>query len=88
MGNHIFPFFIILFSSAYLLLFDIAETSFIAKKWATRGEMCIVRRFHNYLISFLYYFNSRLMFDPFAKLVYDYMDGVRDIRKAKVCMYL
>ncbi|KAK4362717.1 hypothetical protein RND71_017958 [Anisodus tanguticus] len=27
---------------------------------------------------------SRLMFDPYSKLVYDYMGGVDDIRKAKV----
>lgn len=29
----------------------------------------------------------RLMFDPYAKIVYDYMGGIQDIRKAKVCMY-
>lgn len=28
------------------------------------------------------------MFDPFAKIVYDYMGGMEDIKKAKVCMYL
>jgi hypothetical protein len=27
------------------------------------------------------------MFDPYAKIVYDYMGGMEDIRKAKVCMY-
>jgi tRNA nucleotidyltransferase/poly(A) polymerase len=27
------------------------------------------------------------MFDPFAKIVYDYMGGMEDIKKAKVCMY-
>ena len=27
------------------------------------------------------------MFDPFAKVVYDYMGGIEDIKKAKVCMY-
>jgi tRNA nucleotidyltransferase/poly(A) polymerase len=28
------------------------------------------------------------MFDPFAKIVYDYMGGMEDIKKANVCMYL
>lgn len=28
------------------------------------------------------------MFDPYAKIVYDYMGGMEDIVKAKVCMYL
>lgn len=28
------------------------------------------------------------MFDPFAKIVYDYMGGMEDIIKAKVRMYL
>lgn len=28
------------------------------------------------------------MFDPFAKIVYDYVGGMEDIIKAKVCMYL
>lgn len=27
-----------------------------------------------------------LMFDPFAKIVYDYLGGLEDIRRAKVCM--
>lgn len=27
------------------------------------------------------------MFDPYAKIVYDYTGGMEDIRKAKVCMY-
>ena len=27
------------------------------------------------------------MFDPYAKLVYDYMGGIQDIRKSKVRMY-
>ena len=31
--------------------------------------------------SFLLY---RLMFDPYTKIVYDYMGGIQDIRKAKV----
>lgn len=26
----------------------------------------------------------RLMFDPYAKVVYDYLGGIEDIRKAKV----
>lgn len=30
----------------------------------------------------------RLMFDPYAKIVYDYMGGIEDITKTKVCMYL
>lgn len=44
----------------------------------------------NYLVVDLisFSFKRRLMFDPYAKLVYDYMGGVNDIRKAKVCMYL
>ncbi|RDY03610.1 pcnB, partial [Mucuna pruriens] len=29
-----------------------------------------------------------LMFDPYARIVYDYMGGMEDIIKAKVCMYL
>lgn len=28
------------------------------------------------------------MFNPFSNLVYDYMGGMEDIKKAKVCMYL
>lgn len=28
------------------------------------------------------------MFDPFAKIVYDYMGGMEDIKKTKVCIYL
>jgi len=28
------------------------------------------------------------MFDPYARIVYDYMGGMEDITKAKVCMYL
>lgn len=28
------------------------------------------------------------MFDPYARIVYDYMGGMEDIIKAKVCMYL
>lgn len=28
------------------------------------------------------------MFDPYAKIVYDYIGGIQDIKKAKVCMYL
>ncbi|KAI5404750.1 hypothetical protein KIW84_051781 [Lathyrus oleraceus] len=28
-----------------------------------------------------------LMLDPYARIVYDYMGGIEDIRKAKVCMY-
>lgn len=28
------------------------------------------------------------MFDPYAKIVYDYMGGLEDIIKSKVCMYL
>lgn len=28
------------------------------------------------------------MFDPYTKIVYDYMGGMQDIKKAKVCMYL
>lgn len=28
------------------------------------------------------------MFDPFARVVYDYTGGLEDIRRAKVCMYL
>jgi len=27
------------------------------------------------------------MFDPYAKVVYDYLGGMEDIRKAKVWMY-
>ncbi|KAJ0111694.1 hypothetical protein Patl1_01298 [Pistacia atlantica] len=27
-----------------------------------------------------------LMFDPYAKMVYDYIGGIEDIRKAKVCL--
>lgn len=27
------------------------------------------------------------MFDPYARIVYDYMGGMEDIKKAKVCMY-
>lgn len=27
------------------------------------------------------------MFDPYAHMVYDYIGGIEDIRKAKVCMY-
>lgn len=27
------------------------------------------------------------MLDPYARVVYDYMGGIEDIRKAKVCMY-
>lgn len=27
------------------------------------------------------------MFDPYAKIVYDYVAGIEDIKKAKVCMY-
>lgn len=27
------------------------------------------------------------MFDPYARIVYDYMGGIEDIMKAKVCMY-
>lgn len=42
----------------------------------------IVAEFHSFILNF------RLMFDPYAKLVYDYMGGVNDIWKAKVCMYL
>ena len=28
------------------------------------------------------------MFDPYAKVVYDYLGGIEDIRKAKVWMYI
>lgn len=28
------------------------------------------------------------MFDPYARIVYDYMGGMEDIVKAKVCMCL
>lgn len=28
------------------------------------------------------------MLDPYARIVYDYMGGIEDIRKAKVCMHL
>jgi len=27
------------------------------------------------------------MLDPYERVVYDYMGGIEDIRKAKVCMY-
>jgi len=30
------------------------------------------------------FFNLRLMFDPYAKVVYDYLGGIEDIKKAKV----
>lgn len=33
-------------------------------------------------------FIGRLMFDPFERIVYDYIGGLEDIRRAKVCMYL
>lgn len=55
---------------------------------------CIMFSALNSLYSHLLNFNSffllnfRLMFDPYAKMVYDYTGGVNDIRKAKVCMYL
>jgi len=29
-------------------------------------------------------FNLRLMFDPYAKVIYDYLGGIEDIKKAKV----
>lgn len=40
------------------------------------------------LMTFFFFFSRfRLMLDPYAKIVYDYLGGVEDIRKAKVCMY-
>ena len=27
------------------------------------------------------------MFDPYARIVYDYIGGMEDLRKSKVCMY-
>lgn len=33
------------------------------------------------------FFFFRLMFDPYARIVYDYMGGMEDIQKAKVCLY-
>lgn len=31
-------------------------------------------------------YRCRLMYDPYTKIVFDYMGGMEDIRKAKVCM--
>lgn len=44
--------------------------------------------FLHLLVLLLTLFSSRLMYDPYAKIVYDYMGGMQDIKKAKVCMYL
>lgn len=41
-----------------------------------------------YLYWQLTLFFSRLMFDPYDRIVYDYLGGMEDIKKAKVCMYL
>lgn len=30
---------------------------------------------------------DRLMYDPYEKVVYDYLGGLADLKKAKVCIY-
>lgn len=39
--------------------------------------------YHSFKTPFCFY---RLMFDPYARIIYDYMGGIEDIKKAKVCV--
>jgi len=55
--------------------------------WFFFNIFCYYHYFCFIYIANTFLYHCRLMFDPYAKIVYDYTGGMEDIRKAKVCMY-
>lgn len=53
-------------------------------KFTSRLGILIVSPFSHLFVCLHCFSYLRLMFDPYAKVIYDYLGGIEDLRKAKV----